>query len=157
MRAKAAALLVLAWTLASCGPSPLPPRLADLPRGRVLAGEQARRHLARLHSRDVAPADSLIAEYGDGRLRVYLSRYSDAVVAQRQLERMLAGLRRGDSPFTRPAPDPHARGRWTTVGLDAHHVLWAAGRTVFWLEGEPAAVFRAADQLPPPTPGGAVL
>ena len=157
MRASAPALLVLAALLAGCGQSPLPPRLADLPRARVLAGEPARRHLARLHGRDVAPPDSLVAEYGGGRLRVYLARYSDAVTAQRQLERMLAGLRRGHSPFTRPAPDPHARGRWTTVGLDAHHVLWATGRTVFWLEGEPTVVFRAADQLPPPNPGGAVL
>lgn len=156
MQARAAALLALAAVLAGCGEAPLPPRLADLTRARVLAGEQARRHLARLHGRDVAPSASIVAEYGHGRLRVYLSRFSDAVTAQRELERMLAGLRRGRSPFTTPAGDPTARGRWTSVGLDAHHVLWAAGRTVFWLEGDPAVVFRAADQLPQPT-GGTVL
>lgn len=142
--------------LAGCGQAPLPPRLADLPRARVLAGDQARRHLAQLHGRDVAPSDSIVAEYGGGGLRVYMSRYSDAVAAQRELERMLAGLRRGGSPFSRPVADPVARGRWTSVGLDAHHVLWASGRAVYWLEGNPAVVFRAAGQLPQPT-GGTVL
>lgn len=148
--------LALAALLAGCGQTPLPPRLAELPRTRALAGEAARRHLAQLHGRDVAPADSLVAEYGQGQLRVYLSRYRDAVTAQAELERMLAGLRRGRSPFTAPVPDPTARGRWTTVGLDAHHLVWASGRSVYWLEGDPMRVFRAADQLPPPG-GGTVL
>jgi len=32
-------------------------------------------------------------------------------------------------------------------------VLWASGSTVYWLQGEPDAVLRAADELPPPTRG----
>lgn len=146
-------VLTLLPALVACGEAPLPPRLAELPRGRVLAGDQARRHLAQLHGRDVAPADSLVAEYGRGQLKIYLSRYRDAVTARRELERMLAGLRRGHSPFTTPLPDPTRRGRWTTVGLAAHHVLWSSGRAVYWLEGDPKVVFRAADQLPQPTVG----
>lgn len=149
---KAAALLALV-ALVACGQAPLPPRLAGLPRARVLAGEAARRHLAQLHGRDVAPLDSLVAEYGRGRLRVYVSRYRDSFAAQRALERMLAGLRRGESPFANPTPDPAVPGRWATVGLGAHHLLWAAGRAVYWLEGDPEAVFKAAQQLPTPTVG----
>lgn len=156
VRVSAAAWVALVAVLAGCGASPLPPRLANLPRSRVLAGGPARRQLAHLHGRDVVPADSFVAEYGRGALRLYLFRFSDAVTAQRELERMLAGLRGARSPFARPTADPRVRGRWTTVAAGAYHVVWAAGRTVFWLEGHPAVVFPAADQLPPPT-GGAVL
>ena len=147
VRASAAACVALGAVLAGCGASPLPPRLTNLPRSRVLAGEPARRQLAHLHGRDVAPTDSFVAEYGRGALRLYLSRFSDAVTAQRELARMLDGLRGARSPFARPAADPRIRGRWTTVAAGAHHVFWVAGRTMFWLEGHPAVEFTAADQL----------
>jgi hypothetical protein len=155
MVARRAALLGLgALLLAACGASPLPSRLAGLPRSHMVVGLQAARLLDRVHGRDVAPADTSVAEYGRGApLRVWMSRYSDGVTAQRILAEMLAGMRRDDSPFLRPSEDSTMPGRWTTADAAAHHVLWVTGRTLYWLEGRPELVFRAADELPPPSVG----
>ncbi len=109
---------------------------------------------ARLHGRDVAPADSTVAEYGQpGQLRVWLSRFPDGVEAERALERMVDGMGSGRTPFAVPRPESGGAGRWITVGPGGHSALWASGRLLFWLQGEPEAVMRAADELPPPSGG----
>ncbi len=110
--------------------------------------------VARLHGKDVAPVDSTVADYGrDGQLRVWLARYPDGVEAEKVLTRMVAGMRSGRTPFSTPFAQPDAPGRWITVGPGGHSVLWASGRLVFWLQGEPEAVLRAADELPAPSRG----
>ena len=154
-RVAIAASMTLAVMLAgACGQAPLPSRLAGLVRSRVLVGRQASRLLARMHGREVAPADTSVAEYGrSGSLRVWMSRYPDGATAQRTLAGMLSGMRQGKTPFVQPSEDRFVPGRWTTVGLENHHVIWVSGRTLYWLEGPPDLVFRAADELPVPTVG----
>ena len=110
--------------------------------------------VAQLHGKDVAPADSTVADYGGaGQLRVWLSRYPDGVEAEKVLARMVSGMSSGRTPFAAPRAQGGAPGRWITVGPGGHSVLWASGRLVFWLQGEPEAVLRAADELPSPSRG----
>lgn len=151
---RATALAVLAVLLAACGRVVVPPSLGGLKRTRVLAGRQAVALVARMHGQDVAPADTTIAEYGhEGTLRVWVSRYDEGATAQSEFRRMLAGMRGGSTPFTRPTEDRNTPGRWTAVGNGQHHVLWVSEDTLYWLEGDPRVVFRAAAELPAPTAG----
>lgn len=151
---RAAALATLAVLLAACGRTIVPPRLGGLQRTRVLSGRKAVALVARMHGREVAPADTTIAEYGrDGILRVWVSRYDDGATAQGEFRLMLQGMRSGATPFSRPTEDRRTPGRWTTVGNGQHHVFWVSDDTLYWLEGDPRIVFQAAEELPPPTAG----
>jgi len=110
--------------------------------------------MAELHGKSVAPNDSIVADYGrQGQLRVWLSRYPDGVEAERVLSLMVDGMSSGRTPFAQPRAQTGVPGRWVTVGPGGHSALWASGRLLFWLQGEPAAVMRAADELPPPSHG----
>jgi len=151
---RALAVVALLALLLACGRTIVPPRLGGLQRSRVLSGRAAADLVARLHGRAVAPPDTTIAEYGrGGALRVWVSCYGDGVAARADLRRMLEGMRHGTTPFQRPVEDRETPGRWTTVGNNQHHVLWVSGDTLYWLEGDPRFVFRAASELPAPTPG----
>lgn len=117
-----------------------------------MTGRQAARLVAHAHGTDVAPPDSLVADYGRRReLRVWMARYGDFPAAHRALTKMLDAMRRGSTPLSPPWEDPRSPNRWATVGNGAHHLVWVRGRSLYWLEGEPSAVFRAADELPAPS------
>lgn len=146
----AAALVVLA----SCAQPPLPSRLAGLRRTRVVDGPRAVRMIVQMHASKTAPPMAAIAEYGrGGRLRVWLARYEDAGAAERILLRMVKRLSAAGAPFSTPRQTVEWPHRWFSVGPDGHHVFWAAGSAVYWIEGDPGFVARALDELPPPSGG----
>jgi len=135
---------------AACAPSPAPSRLAGLPRTAVMAGQRAVKLLAEMHGGRFRPEKALVAEYGKGRLTLYLARFSSATGAQAALERMLRGL--AASPqFSSPAKQQD--GRYLVVGPGGHHLFWRAGEAIYWVAGEPALVFDAAGELPAPPQG----
>ena len=151
---RAIALASLVLLLVACSRIIVPPRLGGLQRTRVLTGRKAAALVARMHGREVAPADTTIAEYGrGGALRVWVSRYDDGATAQSEFRRMLQGMRSGTTPFSRPTEDRQTPGRWSTVGNGEHHVLWVSDNILYWLEGDPRVVFQAAAELPLPTAG----
>ena len=153
MRRSAAALLC-AVAFTACTRPTLPVRLAGLHRTNVWSGARAAKMVAQLHGKSVAPESSTVADYGrSGQLRVWLSRFADGVEAARVLARMVDGMSAGRTPFTQPRLQSDASGRWITVGPGGHSVLWASGHLLFWLQGEPDAVMRAAGELPAPTRG----
>ncbi len=154
MRRSLAAAFAAAVVLAACGRTAVPVRLAGLHRVHVWTGARAARMVAELHGAGVAPRDSTVADYGaPGQLRIWISRYPDEVHAMEVLVRMVEGMRTGRSPFATPQQLQGPPGRWLTVGPGGHNVLWTSGPTVYWLQGDPNAVLRAADELPPPTRG----
>ncbi len=154
MRRSVLAAVVCATVAASCLRAGLPMRLVGLHRTHIWSGARAVRMMAQLHGKEVAPPDSTVADYGrDGQLRVWLSRYPDGVEAEKVLARMVDGMRTGRTPFAAPRVQGSSPGRWITVGPGGHSVLWASGRLLFWLQGEPDAVMRAADELPAPSHG----
>jgi hypothetical protein len=147
------ALALVVVVAASCGAPPLPPRLAGLPRGRVISGREAVRLVAQLHGQRYTPPDALVAEYGRRReLKVWLARYPDFPSAYHDLERMVRALRLHPTPFLAPRQDRREANRWFTVGNGAHHLFWVSGTALYWLEGEPESVWAAAQELPPPSP-----
>jgi hypothetical protein len=154
VRRSLVALLAVVTVLAACARSPLPTRLAGLRRTRVWSGERAARMIARLHGKRVAPASSFVADYGTGgELRVYLASFTDAAEASRTLERMLAGMSSGSSPFSSPRPERGGSGRWLAFGPGGHNELWVSDGRLYWLQGLPAAVQDAAAELPAPVAG----
>ena len=140
--------------VAACARPLLPVRLAGLHRTRVWTGERATRIIAQLHGRQVAPGDSIVADYGaKGELRVYLSHYPDDAEAVRVLGTMIGAMRSGATPFTPPRQDTGDSGRWLTFGPGGHHELWVSQGRLYWLQGSPDAVQQAAAELPPPVAG----
>jgi hypothetical protein len=152
---RSATLLLLAVTaLAACARAPLPVRLAGLHRSRVWTGSRAARMVAEMHGKQVAPANSMVADYGaKGELRVYLSLYGNDAEAFRVLGRMVVGMRSGGTPFAPPQQEPGGSGRWLTFGPGGHSVLWVSGDRLYWLLGSPDAVRQAASELPAPIAG----
>jgi hypothetical protein len=146
-------VLVLIALAAACARPTLPLHLAGLHRSRVWTGGSAVRLIARMHGRDVAPRNSIVAEYGGrGELRVFLSTYPSAEEAARALTRMIEGMRAGGTPFSPPSAEGTS-GRWATFGPGGHHLLWVSRSRLYWLEGRPEVVHQAADELPAPSPG----
>ena len=153
MRRSIPALLFVA-ALAACARPAVPSRLAGLSRTQLWSGARAAGMVARLHGKSVSPESSTVADYGrPGQLRVWLSRFPDGVEAQRVLGRMVDGMSSGRTPFEQPHEQRESPGRWITVGPGGHSVLWASDRFVYWLQGEPDTVMKAADELPAPSRG----
>jgi hypothetical protein len=145
--------LVLAAAFAACERSQLPLRLAGLHRARVWAGVSAARLIAEMHGRDVAPRNSFVAEYGSrGELRVFLSLYPSDELASRVLAGMIEGMRAGGTPFSPPQPQGTS-GRWVTFGPGGHQLIWVSRSRLYWVQGVPEAVERAAAELPQPSGG----
>jgi hypothetical protein len=144
----------MAAVLAACARAPLPVRLAGLHRTHVWTGERAARMIAQLHGKKVAPANSVVADYGaKGELRIYLSTYPDAGEASRVLETMIRGMRSGGTSFTSPREESAGSGRWLTFGPGGHHELWVSQGRLYWLQGSAEAVQEAAAELPAPVAG----
>jgi hypothetical protein len=154
VRRSVAVGLAAAVVVAACARPPLPVRLAGLHRTRVWTGERATRLIAQLHGSDVAPGDSIVADYGArGELRVYLSHFPDDSEAVRVLGRMIGDMRAGGTRFTPPHQDAGDSGRWLTFGPGGHQALWVSKGRLYWLQGSPEAVQQAAAELPPPAAG----
>lgn len=136
--------------VAACSPSPAPNQLAGLPRTAVVAGQKAVKLLSQMHDGRFRPEQALVAEYDEGRLTVYLARFASPSGAQQALERMLRGLTasRQFSP-----PGKLQDGRYLVVGPGGHHLFWRTGQAIYWVAGEPALVFQAAEELPAPKQG----
>lgn len=151
-RATTGALLLALVVGLACTAPPrelTPAQLAGVPRSRLEQGEAARQAIGHLHGKDVAPVESEVASYGDGaRLVLFASRYPDPPAAQRTLKTMIERMAPGGSPFSPPVADPTRPGTWLTVGPGGHHALWVAGDTVYWLQGDPAALAAARRELP---------
>ena len=149
IRVLALALLVVC----SCTRPQLPLRLAGMRRTRVWTGARATRMIADMHGKQAAPRTTMVADYGTGsELRVYLSLYPDDAAAFRVLERMITGMRSGTTPFTTPRQEGSS-GRWLTFGPGGHHELWVSRGRLYWLQGSPDIIQRAAAELPHPSPG----
>lgn len=145
------ALLLLVTGLPACRssrPATLtPPRLAGLPCTRVEEGETARRSIGALHGKEVAPLASAIADYGEGRLILYASRFDGPGAAEAALASMLQRLGAGTTPFAAPVAHPSRAGIWLTKGPGGHHALFSRGDRLLWLQGEPQLVDRACGEL----------
>jgi len=138
----------------ACSRIAVPRRLAGLHRTRVWTGASAARLVARLHDRGVAPTTSAVADYGPGNeLRLYLSTFPDTGAAMAAFDAMVLGIRTGRTPFTAIREDLELPGRWVTYGPGGHHMLWVSDRRLYWLQGEPDTVRRAASELPAPLTG----
>ncbi|MEW6336542.1 MAG: hypothetical protein ACOY3Y_12770 [Acidobacteriota bacterium] len=137
-----------------CAQAPLPSRLAGMRRTKVVSGPRAVQMIVRMHDSKTAPPMAAVAEYGrGGRLRVWMARYDDAGAAERILLRMVGRLSSTGAPFSPPRQSLEWPRRWFSVGPNGHHVFWAAGADVYWIEGDPAFVPRALEGLPAPSTG----
>jgi hypothetical protein len=151
--AHGAVVLGLAGALA-CSRVPTPPHLAGLHRTAVVTGARAERLATWMHPATVAPLSTTIADYGRrGELRLYLSTFPNQESAFRAFDAMIQGIRAGDTAFRVLREDPALPGRWVTYGPGGHHMIWVSRRQLFWLQGDPETVERAAAELPAPLIG----
>lgn len=145
---------LLAVLLVACAQARIPRRLAGLHRTRVWTGASATRLVSRLHDQAMPAATSAVADYGAGsELRLYLSTFADDTAASAAFEAMLRGIRTGGTPFVPPREHQQMPGRWVTYGPGGHQMLWVSRRQLYWLQGDPETVERAAGELPAPLAG----
>ena len=138
----------------ACSQVGVPRRLAGLHRTRVWTGASAARLVSRLHDKAVAPASSAVADYGTAsELRLYLSTFSDNGSALAALDAMLRGIRNGRMRFSATHEDAESPGRWVTFGAGGHHMFWVSDSRLYWLQGDPETMRRAASELPAPLSG----
>lgn len=124
--------LLLALLLAACSAPADPPReLSGLARTRVASGDSALAEVRMLHGRSLTLAWASVAEYGDGRVTLWVAGVSDADAALRD---MTARIARGRSPFT-PTGERvrHGRRVWLLEGMGQRHAYFGAGRRVVWV------------------------
>lgn len=140
------------FLLAACGKPEVPRTLAGLSRSKVLVGRRATEMLRQMHQGRFQPPDAVIAEYGNGRLNLYLARFPSPAEAKGALQSMTEALAQSAS-FSPPRPQREQPQRFLTVGPGGHHLFWRVANKVYWLAGEPERVFKAADELPSPPPG----
>ncbi len=152
MRLKALWGLLL---LAACAQPAVPRRLAQLSRTKVVTGARAVALLAQLHGGRVRVPWAAVAEYGRGRLTLYLARFPSREEAHQALQRMVAGMAQ-NRQFSQPRWQSRETQRYLTVGPGGHHLFWRADTSIYWLAGQPEAVFAGAEELPPP-PSGLLL
>lgn len=149
---KSLSVMAVVLALTACGQPLAPRRLADLLRTRVIAGRPAVQLLTDMHGGRFRPPNAVVAEYGRGRLTLYVAVFQGPTEAMASLREMVAALEKTDE-FSPPRPlreDPH---RYLTVGPGGHHLFWRSEAKVYWLAGEPEAVFAAVSELPPPPRG----
>lgn len=138
--------------LAACAQPAVPRRLAQLPRTKLVTGARAVALLAQLHGGKVRVPWAAVAEYGRGRLALYLARYPSREEAHQALQRMVAGIAHSGQ-FSEPRWQSRETQRYLTVGPGGHHLFWRAETSIYWLAGVPEAVLAAAKELPPPPSG----
>jgi hypothetical protein len=141
--------------LTSCTKPLAPRRLAHLPRTKLVTGAQAVALLAQMHQGRLQPPQAEVATYGGNRLTLYVARFASAHQAQQALERMLKGLDRS-SQFSPPRLQGADQQRYVTLGPGGHHLFWRSQLAIYWLAGEPAAVFAASEELPAPARGATI-
>lgn len=143
---------VVLLLVASCGKPEVPHSLAGLTRSKVLVGQRAAELLRQMHQGRFQPPNAVVAEYGKGRLSLYLAFFPSPTEATAALQAMTKAMARNAS-FSPPRPQRENPQRFLTVGPGGHHLFWRAANKVYWLAGEPQRVFAAAEELPSPAPG----
>lgn len=138
--------------LATCGQPLVPRHLAGLSRGKVLTGKPAVELLRQMHQGRFQPPNAVVAEYGNGRLTLYLALFNSPAQAKAALEAMTEAMAHSRS-FSPPRPHRNEPQRFLTVGPGGHHLFWRSENKVYWLAGEPERVFAGAQELPAPPPG----
>lgn len=143
--------LALSFT-GACAPPEVPGKLAGLPRTKLIGGARAVNLMTAIHGGRFRPPRAVVAEYGSGKLLLYVAFFNSPEEAWQAVEKMLKTLGK-DHDFSPPrALEPEVM-RWLTVSSGAHHLFWRSARQVLWLAGEPEALFSALEQLPAPPKG----
>jgi hypothetical protein len=121
--------------------NPLPGQIGDLRLALQIKGEKARGIINEMHGKGVTPLENMIGEYkgAAGSATVYVSRYQTNSDAQETVERMLAGIEKGNTPFNNPR-------RLTVgstdvslcIGLGQAHYFFIMDKSVYWLAADAA-------------------
>ncbi|MGQ9752265.1 MAG: hypothetical protein ACUVRE_06465 [Thermoanaerobaculaceae bacterium] len=136
----------------ACAPPAVPARLAGLPRTKLIGGARAVHLMSTIHGGRFRPPRAVVAEYGSGKLLLYVATFHSPEEARQAVEKMLKTLG-ANREFSPPRALEPGVMRWLTVGPGGHHLFWRSARQVFWLAGEPEAVFSALEGLPSPPKG----
>ncbi|BCW92799.1 MAG: hypothetical protein KatS3mg007_0693 [Thermoanaerobaculum sp.] len=152
MGARVFRICALLLALLACGQPLVPRHLAGLSRSKLLTGRPAVELLRQLHQGRFQPPGAVVAEYGHGRLTLYLALFKSPAEAKAALEAMTEAMAHSRS-FAPPRPQRDEPQRFLTVGPGGHHLFWRSENKVYWLAGDPERVFAAAGELPAPPPG----
>lgn len=119
---------------------PVPQKIHGMELIREISGKAAAGMIARLHGKDVAPAESRIGHYGaePPHATLYISRFESEEQAQSLLVDMSLRIGEGSSGFGHHEHfDVKAKEIHLVLGQGQSHYFYAEGAHVFWLGIDP--------------------
>jgi hypothetical protein len=124
----------------------LPSTLAGLPTTTHLTGAEAVDAVTGLHVGDVPVDAAEIADYGGGKVLVWVS-WSTASSAEDLVKEMTVKIAQGGTPFSAPREPARYDGVWVTVGNGQTHFYFARRDAVWWLAADPDLARTAVTEL----------
>ncbi len=118
-----------------------PKALGVLELAHELRGKEALQAIDRLHGKGVSAADAYVAHYEkDGQVAMlYVSRPARSSMTGAQIDRMVAGIRTGKTPFTHlKSSDREGTTVYSAIGQGQIHYFYSRGADVFWVAADPA-------------------
>lgn len=127
--------------IATPGPAPLPPTLAELPIVEEQSGPEAAQNIAHLHRQTFPLSGAAVGTYRDaaGSATLWVSESPLAPLAGRMEQAMEEAIAAGNSPFI-PEATRQVEGRAVRVltGMGQKHYYFRSGKLVVWLAADEA-------------------
>lgn len=141
------AVVFAATLLATPGPVPgIPGELSDLPLSHRLDGAEAVREVDRLHRKTIRVRAATVAHYErpGSVAMLYVSDAYLGFLAERQLQAMTDGMKKGESPFAPPREFQQAGQKvFWTLGQGQAHFFYRRGSKVIWIAADEHLAFPA--------------
>ncbi len=131
--------------LATPGPVPgIPSLLAGLPLGHRLDGADAAREIDRLHGKTIRVRAATVAHYErpESVAMLYVSDAYLGFLAERQLQAMTDGMKKGESPFAPPRKFQQAGKKvFWILGQGQAHFYYRKGSKIIWPAADEPVAF----------------
>lgn len=125
-----------------------PQSVGKLQLAHALRGEEALQAINRLHGKGLASTDAYVAHYEKNGMvaMVYVSRVAQSSQTGVQIDRMVAGIRTGKTPFSGlKATERNGTTVYSAAGQGQIHTFYRRGKEVVWIAADPPVATEVTD------------
>lgn len=141
---------VFAAAYAQAAPLEPPAAIGQLKLAHALRGSQALQAIERLHGKGLGEAEAYVAHYERGGLvaMLYVSRPARRPDTRVQLEKMVAGIGTGKTPFTHlKSSERNGTTVYSALGEGQIHYFFRRDADVIWIAADPAVAKEAVESV----------